>query len=214
MKVKIKNYATFFGPYQFMDWLFWPIGKQGLFGNREYPEWHDTLSERYADSWLGTSHTWLAEKWTEYWGARLVSIKLDPWDTWNMDATLAMITAPMLKQLKETKHGAPLVDDEDVPEHLRSTAAPPKKDEWDIDNNHFLRWDWVMDEMIFAFEKIAEDNWQSEFYSGEVTFEATFDESSDVKDTFKVDLEGIKKVRDRIDNGTRLFGKYYSGLWD
>jgi len=141
---------------------------------------------------------------------RKVKIKLDPWDSWNADNTLAIIIAPLLKQLKETKHGAPLVDDEDVPEHLRSTAAPPKKDEWDIDNNHFLRWDWVMDEMIFAFEKIAEDNWESEFYSGEVTF----DESSDVKDTFKVDLEGIKKVRDRIDNGTRLFGKYYSGLWD
>jgi hypothetical protein len=141
---------------------------------------------------------------------RKVKIKLDPWDSWNADNTLAIIIAPLLKQLKETKHGAPLVDDEDVPEHLRSTAAPPKKDEWDIDNNHFLRWDWVMDEMIFAFEKIAEDNWESEFYSGEVTF----DESTDVKDTFKVDLEGIKKVSDRIDNGTRLFGKYYSGLWD
>jgi hypothetical protein len=64
--------------------------------------------------------------------------------------------------------------------------------------------------MIFAFEKTAEDNWESEFYSGEVTF----GESSDVKDTFQVDLKGIKEVRDRIDNGTRLFGKYYSGLWD
>jgi hypothetical protein len=32
----------------------------------------------------------------------------------------------MLKQLNATKQGAPLVEDEDVPEHLRSTAAPAK----------------------------------------------------------------------------------------
>jgi hypothetical protein len=144
---------------------------------------------------------------------RKIKIKLDPWDSWNADNTLAIIIAPVLRQLKETKNSAPLVNDEDVPDYLRSTAAPPKENEWDIDANHFVRWDWVMDEMIFAFEKIAEDNWESEFYSGEATFEATFGESTDVKDTFKVDLEGIKKVRDRIDNGTRLFGKYFSGLW-
>jgi len=139
---------------------------------------------------------------------RKVKIHLDPWDTWNADNTLAIIIAPVLKQLKETKHGAPSVDDEDVPEYLRSNVAPPTEDH--VDGNYFLRWDWVMDEMIFAFEKTAEDNWESEFYSGEVTF----GESSDVKDTFQVDLKGIKEVRDRIDNGTRLFGKYYSGLWD
>ena len=44
-----------------------------------------------------------------------VSIKIDPWDTWSMDLTLALIIHPMLKQLHKTSHGAPYVDDEDVP---------------------------------------------------------------------------------------------------
>jgi hypothetical protein len=33
-------------------------------------------------------------------------------------------------------------------------------------------------------------------------------------DTFKVDREGMTKHQDRIDNGLRLFGKYFSGLWN
>ena len=44
-----------------------------------------------------------------------VNVQIDKWDTWNMDATLAHIIVPMLKQLKATKHGAPYVADEDVP---------------------------------------------------------------------------------------------------
>jgi len=65
------------------------------------------------------------------------SIRIDPWDTWNMAHTLADIIHPMLKQLHKTNHGAPYTDDEDVPEHLRSTNAKPKKNEWDTDSNHF-----------------------------------------------------------------------------
>lgn len=116
-----------------------------------------------------------------------IKVQIDPWDTWSMDHTLAHIIVPMLKQLKEKSHGAPHVDDEDVPEHLTKAAAPPPKDEWDVDENHFKRWDWVMDEMIFAFEsKIKE--WDMNF-----DYEAR---------------------RARIANGFRLFGKYYEGLWD
>jgi len=32
--------------------------------------------------------------------------------------------------------------------------------------------------------------------------------------TYKCDYEGMKVVEDRIQNGFRLFGKYYQGLWD
>ena len=61
-------------------------------------------------------------------------VKIDKWDTWGMDSSLSIIILPMLKQLQATKHGAPSVDDEDVPEGLglRSTEAPPKENEWDI----------------------------------------------------------------------------------
>jgi hypothetical protein len=115
---------------------------------------------------------------------RKVDIRIDKWDTWNMDTTLALIVVPMLKQLKDKKHGAPFVDMEDVPEHLRSE----KIDDCDVDEKHFERWDWVMDEMIFAFEsKLTQ--WEEEWESRE-------------------------KNQARITNGFRLFGKYYENLWD
>ena len=75
-------------------------------------------------------------------------VKIDEWDMWSMDHTLSHIIVPMLKQLQETKHGAPFVDDEDVPVELRSTSAPAKEDDYDTDDNHFKRWDWVLNEMI------------------------------------------------------------------
>jgi hypothetical protein len=33
-------------------------------------------------------------------------------------------------------------------------------------------------------------------------------------DTFKVDHNGMNKHNERINNGLRLFGKYYRNLWD
>ena len=32
--------------------------------------------------------------------------------------------------------------------------------------------------------------------------------------TWKCDYDGMNKVNERINNGLRLFGKYYRGLWD
>ncbi|MGA0857839.1 MAG: hypothetical protein ACO3P3_06720, partial [Candidatus Nanopelagicales bacterium] len=90
-------------------------------------------------------------------GKQKKSIRIDPWDTWSMDHTLADIILPMLKQLRKTQHGAPCTDDEDAPEHLRSTAAKPKKNVWDVDEFHFKRWDWIMKEMIWAFGEHAKD---------------------------------------------------------
>jgi predicted butyrate kinase (DUF1464 family) len=137
---------------------------------------------------------------------RKISVIVEPHDTWSMDSTLAYIIHPMLVQLKDQKTGASYVDDEDVPEEFRSTAVSPKKDEWDVDDNWFNRWDWIMDEMIWAFETINTD-WEKEFYTppaGEWS----------VENLGEIDIEGRKKVQDRLTNGFRLFGKYYQSLWD
>ena len=150
---------------------------------------------------------------------RIEYVKIDKWDTWNMDSTLSTIVLPMLKQLKETKHGAPFVDDADVPKELKSTSAPPKENEWDTDENHFKRWDWVLDEMIFAFDSKL-NNWEEQFYSGEhdIQWKKLENDCSEMikgpKDTFKIDTKGMKIYETRVKNGFRLFGKYYSGLWD
>src|SRR5210317_2178022 len=85
---------------------------------------------------------------------RKVKVRIDRYDTWIMDHTLAPIILPMLKQLKQTNHGAPWVAVADVPRELR----PSKKDilnyekDGTTDPKFFERWDWVLDEMIYAFE--------------------------------------------------------------
>ena len=129
-------------------------------------------------------------------GEQKINVRIDPWDTWNMDRTLALIIHPMLTQLQTTKMGSPGVDDEDVPENLKSTSAPPKKDEWDVDDNHHLRWNWIIDEMIFAFYSLTID-WEEPFFK-----------------EGKYDQEGHTSYNKRMNNGFRLFGKYYTALWD
>ena len=126
---------------------------------------------------------------------RNIKVRIDRYDTWSMDDTLAPIILPMLRQLKETKHGAPNVDWEDVPRELRPSGeelhAYNKNGE--TDPKFFERWDWVLDEMIYAFDCKANKD--------------------DVHMRFE-DQKEIKKEQKRISNGFRLFGKYYEALWD
>jgi hypothetical protein len=149
----------------------------------------------------------------------------------------------MLKQLKETKHGSPRVDPEDVPFELQITGHDDigsqyefefenheqyKTDSWDITHR---RWDWVLDEMIWTFEQLHPDNdWEDQYSSGVmdnhwVPVDADGNEvpkgehkyyqmKDGPKHTYKIDWKGRMAHEERINNGLRLFGKYYRGLWD
>ena len=118
------------------------------------------------------------------------------YDTWNMDHTLALIILPMLKQLKATTHGAPAVEFKDVPEELHPTEEEVTGlYHGETDDNYFKRWDYVLDEMIYAFDcKVNKDEIYMRF---------------DISDKEDMNLE-----QERISNGFRLFGKYYESLWD
>jgi hypothetical protein len=140
-------------------------------------------------------------------------VKIDRWDTWSMDHTLSFIIVPMLKQLKETKHGAPCTDDEDAPEELKSTSAPPRENEWDTDENHFKRWDWILNEMIWAFEQNLSYDSEEKFFDHAEWDEKEKDFGKNLH-KIKIDQVGLKAHQDRKKNGFRLFGKYYQGLWD
>ena len=130
-------------------------------------------------------HNWLyALGWTN---EEKVSVRIDPWDTWSMDSTLAHIVVPMLEQLRATSHGAPVVEDQDRPEHLIGTVADNEIGE--VDEFHFEAWDWALTEMLFAFTSKVGD-WES--------------------DDWRIN----KYYQVRITNGFRLFGKYYENLWD
>ncbi len=120
-------------------------------------------------------------------------VRIDDWDIWSLDHTLSHIIYPSLVKLKEQKHGSPYVDDEDVPEDMREADVHEK-------------WDWVLNEMIWAFKQKAEDNWEEQYYTLNKTA------SNDVFEKF--DREGWANHQKRMDNGFRLFGRYYQGLWD
>ena len=150
-----------------------------------------------------------------------IKVHIDRWDTWSMDYTLAPIILPMLKQLKESKHGAPYVDPKDVPKELQPKKQTKKqKDNGETDSTHFERWDWVLDEMIFAFDSKVNDGWEEQFETGEsdIQWKTLEDGMSEMvrgpNDTKVYDWEGRKKYQERISNGFRLFGKYYEALWD
>ena len=221
MKIYINNYRNhWLSPYTIMEKvLFWKKWTDPDF------DLYDDKNEHYVD-WLNGPME-VARKCLDVIHPKVNYVKIDKWDTWSMDSTLSIIILPMLKQLNATKHGAPTTDDADVPEGLRSTNAPPKEDEWDVDENWFKRWDWIMDEMIWTFEQKQPDcDWEHQYYSGvhDTSFRAIewdadgkallHEQVKGPNNTFKVDREGMDKHQDRINNGMRLFGKYYQGLWD
>jgi hypothetical protein len=155
------------------------------------------------------------------------TIVIDDFDVWNLDHTLALIIVPALKVLKKKKQGSPFVKNEDVPEHLRATEEELKHNDTggDTDKHYFERWDWVLDEMIWAFQQKLED-WEEAYYSGETDTsfvkikekdekgEELYEMVNGLNHTFEIDTDGMKNHQDRIDNGIMLFAKYYGGLWD
>jgi len=160
---------------------------------------------------------------------RKINIRIDNYDVWSADHTLALIIHPVLVKLKEQMHGSPNVDDEDVPDHIKSTAAGPKENEWDTDDKHFDRWNWVLDEMIWAFEQCTDhDHGDSIFHHNSDQLEVNFEpiegsknkqlkmnhQKDPNKPAYWVDEDGKKAHYERIKNGHRLFAKYYFGLWD
>lgn len=141
-----------------------------------------------------------------------VKVHIDRWDTWSMDHTLAPIILPMLVQLKETKHGAPHVDLEDVPKELHGKKLTKKqKEQGEVDDKHFERWDWVLNEMIWAFEQKCRDHWEEDYYGPYIEGEGDGILGGHFEWT---DDEGRQKHQERMSNGFRLFGKYFESLWD
>ena len=230
MKVYIGPYRSWIGPYQIMDGIF--------FWHEKYPEdklekrWdyrlHDLLSERLAATWIAPLCEWIQTK-----KQRKIKVKIHDYDHWSCDATLTPIVLPLLKSLKEHKHGSGTVDLEDVPEEMRLTDT----EEWDAQSafafyresdlqkvkcDVHTRYEWVLDEMIWAFEQLNLDNWEDQYWITHPEIDFTIlpeDEGKTSKPlrwkrAGECDWEGRQKHQNRIDNGLRLFGKYFQTLWD
>lgn len=235
MKVYIGPYKNWFGPHQLANLLcFWVKRKKFTdeFGHDYYdrPEWVFKLGEWFAyGKWQGIKEIYKKDDdlfkdrdeketllykfllWIDRKRERKIYVKIDRYDTWSMDHTLAVIILPMLKQLQKTKHGSHVVDLEDVPLELRYTNTEEYEDqacfefyrEHDVKEGEadiHARWDWVLNEMIWAFEQLNADEGDGfKFFSSE---------------SGKWDSEGYENHNNRLNNGLRLFGKYFRGLWD
>lgn len=157
------------------------------------------------------------------------TIRIDYQDLWSLDHTLSLIIHPALVRLKEIKHGSPMVDDDDVPEHIR--AGKPVEDQYNSEPNDHVhdRWEYVLGEMIWAFEQLTKHGNDDQFHHNADQLEMVtkplednpklysvdFNHQKDPsKPKYWVDREGKKAHHERIANGLRLFGKYYQGLWD
>lgn len=111
---------------------------------------------------------------------RKIDVRIDTEDTWSMDNTLAHIILPMLKQLKDTKHGSPYVDKEDLPVELRLTKREQKvfdEGHWNkklkateeeiqaVSKKFHSQWAYIMDQMIWSFEQeVNEDDEHKHYY--------------------------------------------------
>lgn len=174
MKVKIGGYLTYWGPYQIADLL----QKVGVSEDKCHQ-----IGKWLSDTWFGDLCQWIHDKRN-----RTIKIKIDDYDVWSADYTLALIILPILKQYKSRLNGSPFTDDEDVPEELRSTNG-------ETDELFHKRWQWIVEEMIWAFEQIVDDKSEDQF------------------NTKPFDYEACKAFHARIKRGTTLFGKYYRGIW-
>lgn len=226
MYIKIGPYINWVGPYQIAEKiLFWKdkysdqvvsLGNFLAYGSfQDYDAFHD--------KWLYKLCNWVHSK-----RKRTFKVRIDEWDSWNLDSTLGPIVLPLLKQLKATQHGSGQVDLEDVPEHMRTTTHNDYDEQHCFDfyfneelkpcHDIHTRWEWVLDEMIWAFEQTTTD-WEEQYQSGErdIKWEKSGEFYKMIRgpnDTYTIDLENYEKHRARIANGLRLFGKYFQSLWD
>ena len=204
MKVYIGPYKDWIGPYQLAQKI--PFISEDT---------ADKIGDWLSETWVKTVCEWFYSK-----NERKIKVRIDKYDTWSMDDTLAHIILPMLKQLQETKHGSQLVDEEDVPTHMRHSNA--KEGEYGNDNWVHYKWEWILKELIWTFEQLVDTDWQHQYTieEGELDFDDyPEDEGKEVtpvrwKKHYVINYDGLRAHQERITNGLRLFGKYYQGLWD
>lgn len=166
-------------------------------------------------------------------GPRKLAIDIERFDTWNLDSTLAKIIYPALLQLKASKHGVPNefgeVGGED---YLEQTSFDFYKEtyNWAFEQS-CKKWDDILDKMIWAFQQIAEVEYDKLYHHGNAKYdwvesdhlynnpitgklEKTYQMVDKNPDEHWYDHVGHQLHEERIQEGLELFGKYYRALWD
>ena len=233
MKAKIGKYVHWFNTQRIEKrYLEWRHGKYVWDIDERDHDWIDNTVMKLLDAWQTVLHYTVNQIQSRR--KQKIKVHIDPWDSWNANTTLAHIILPVLEQLRDTKQGAPFVDIEDVPQELRSEKLTKKQREnGEVGDKHFERWDYVLDAMIWSFREMSEDMpGEEEFFTGESDLTWTkvdvhgneVDDDHDgmiyyrmdkgPNDTRHFDKEGYDEYSERVDYGLKMFGKYYRALWD
>ena len=167
-------------------------------------------------------------------GERKVSVKIDTFDTWNLDSTLAHIIYPALLQLKSTKHGVPstLVNEVGGEDYVAQDSFDFYKETHDEAWEESLKqWDVILDKMIWSFDQLIRGDYSEQYYHGKVDWDWLITDKTypnpvtgNPEPTYRMvdkdpeshwhDFAGQQLHEDRIQEGLDLFGKYYRSLWD
>ncbi|RYD61928.1 MAG: hypothetical protein EOP83_15885 [Verrucomicrobiaceae bacterium] len=116
-------------------------------------------------------------------------VQIDPHDTWGMDSTLATLIVPMLKQLRQTKHGVPSQFVEIDPDSQGVFDFIDKDVEFEVG---VKKWESLIDQMIWSFSKVQESNWGYD----------------------NIPAAQYKAHQERIQTGLDLFANHFGSLWD
>jgi hypothetical protein len=172
------------------------------------------------------------EKWVPEWPFRLINwiirankpkkdlIKIDYWDLWGFDCSIAQVIYPALIKIKEKKHGTPMSFFDHVPdERLHQTT--------DEDNKIAeQKWEDTLDQMIWSFGELVNDNFNEPNYLLKLEWKfkpveghpglSELDTPKHTEDEEKLIEQwrvDTKTYHDRMQKGFELFGKHFQSLW-
>lgn len=128
-------------------------------------------------------------------------IEFDRSDCLSLDQTLAEIIVSGLTEFRKKINGFPAMDVEDIPDGMDEEKA----------------WEYSVDEMIWAFGN-CEIGWHERYETGshEHVVEELPDGSKSISfkpGDYKVDIVARDAHMARMDNGRRLFAKYFHSIW-
>ena len=128
---------------------------------------------------------------------------------------MARILFPTLKKFRERKNGIP----SSLPAFENCRDRNPTEEEEQL---AIKQWDGILDAMIFSFEQLTlHDEGEDQFWLQKPILDLS-DHPEDKGKMFipvrwkrrgKLDQEGLRRHRQRIQDGLNLFAQYYRDLW-
>jgi hypothetical protein len=205
MKVKIKNYIDWFGPYHLSEAIcFWAPKTKDEFGYDQFPEWVEKFGDWISNTWISDFLGWIYDK-----RRRTVTVKVDKWDIWSADHTLALVILPVLIEYRKSKRYG-------VPIGIDTSYIPLEEAEED---KQMQAWNEIVDKMIWSFEQIVNfEEADQEFWIDKPDFDDC-KKWSDFADKInngrgRLDTNAWKEYQEKIQEGLDLFGKHFRNLWD